>query len=80
MTDADFDIGFAEQQIALRDTSAWDVIYAQACRQARKTGFAQLILERGTADYRLIDGSSSEALKLRRLRGGKIHVILDWAG
>jgi len=80
MTDAAFDIEYAEQQIALRDTIVWDDIYARACRQARDTGFAQLILERGPGDYRLIDGASPHALKLRRLRGAKTHVILDWGG
>ena len=79
MTDAAFDLEYAEQQIALRDTQAWDDIYARACRQAHATGFAQLILERGPADYRLVDGSSPNALKLRSLRGAKIHVILDWS-
>lgn len=78
MTDADFDAQYAEQQLALRDTIAWDDIYARACRQARDSGFAQLILERGSADYKLIDGRASSALRIARLRGAKIHVILDW--
>ncbi|MBV9840639.1 MAG: hypothetical protein JOY99_03725 [Sphingomonadaceae bacterium] len=80
MTDAEFDLEHVEQQLALHDTIAWDAIYARACRNARDTGFAQIILERGSADYKLVDGSSPDALKLRRLRGAKIHVIFDWAG
>ena len=51
MTDADFDAEYAEQQLAMHDTIAWDEIYARACRQATDTGFAQLILEHGPADY-----------------------------
>lgn len=78
MTDADFDAQYAEQQLALRDTIAWDDIYARACRRARDSGFAQLILERGPTDYELLDGSKLSALKVRRLRGAKVHVILDW--
>ena len=78
MTDADFDIEYAEQQLAFRDTTAWDDIYARACRQAQDSGFAQLILERGPADYELVDGSTHGALGIARLRGAKVHVILDW--
>ena len=77
-TAADFGRGLAEQQLALRDTRAWDDVFARACNQARTTGFAQLILERGPADYTLIDGSSPDALKLRRLPRTKTHLILDW--
>ena len=77
MTDADFDGEYAEQQLALEDTIAWDKIYAQACRQALDSGFAQLILERGPADYELVDGHAPDALRLPRLRVAKIHVILD---
>ena len=78
MTDADFDAEYAEQQLALRDTIAWDEIYARACRQARDSGFAQLILERGSAAYQLNDGRASSALKIARLHGAKVHIILDW--
>ena len=78
MTDADFDAEYAEQQLALHDTIAWDDIYARACRQAHASGFAQLILERGPAEYELVDGHAPDALELRRLRGAKVHVILDW--
>ena len=67
-----------DQVQALADTNAWDEIYARATRRARATGFAQLILERGSGDYRLIDGRKPDALRVRRLRGAKIHVILDW--
>ena len=34
MTGSDLDLDFAEQQMVLRDTVAWDATYAQACRQA----------------------------------------------
>ena len=51
VTDADLDLEYAEQQIALRDTIAWDDIYVRACQRARATGFAQLILDRGPANY-----------------------------
>ena len=78
MTDAQFDAEYAEQQRALQDTIAWDDIYARACRQAQDTGFAQLILERGPADYALVDGHAPDALNVRRLRGANVHVILDW--
>lgn len=78
MTTAPFDIEYSQQQFDLTDTIAWDDIYARACRRACDTGFAQLILESGPADYRLIDGAAPDWLKLRRLRGAKIHVILDW--
>ena len=79
MTYADFDAEYAEQQLALQDTIAWDKIYAQACRKALDSGFAQLILERGPAEYEFVDGRAPDALKLRRLSGAKVHVILDWA-
>ena len=78
MTDADFDIEYAEQQLALHDTIAWDETYARACRQARDSGYAQLILEHGPANYELIDGGAPDALHLDRLHGAKVHVILDW--
>ena len=78
MTNDDFDLDYAEQQIALRDTLAWDDIYALATRQARESGIAQLILERSRADYELIDGRTPDALRIERLRGAKVHVILDW--
>ena len=78
MTDADFDAEYAEQQLAFEDTIAWDDIYAQACRQAQASGFAQLILERGPAEYELVDGGAPYALKLSQLRGAKVHVILNW--
>ena len=79
MTDADFDAEYAEQQLAMHDTIAWDEIYARACRQATDTGCAQLILEHGPADYALVNGRDPDALKIARLRGAKVHVILDWA-
>ena len=78
MRDAAFDAEYAEQQLALHDTVAWDDIYARACRRAQASGFAQLILERGPAEYDLVDGHAPDALKLRRLRDAKVHVILDW--
>ena len=78
MTDADFDAEYADQQLALEDTIAWDDIYARACRRARDSGFAQLILERGPSDYEFVDDREPDALKIARLRGAKIHVILDW--
>ena len=77
MTDAEFGAEYVEQQLALRDTIAWDDIYARACRRASDSGFAQLILERGPARYTLVDGSTPDALKMARLRGVKIHVILN---
>ena len=76
-TDHDID-DFLDQQSA-EDTIAWDDIYARATRQARRTRMAQLILERGPAEYELVDGRDPDALKLRRLRGARVHVILDWA-
>ena len=51
MTDDDFDTEYVEQQLALEDMVAWHDIYARACRRARASGFAQLILERGPTDY-----------------------------
>ena len=78
MTDANFDAEYAEQQLALEDTIAWDDIYARACRRARDSGFAQLILERGPSDYELVDGRAPDALQTARLHGAKVHVILDW--
>ena len=80
MIDANFDAEYAEQQLAMHDTIVWDEIYARACRQATDTGFAQLILEHGPADYVLVNGRDPDALKIARLRGAKVHVILDWAG
>ena len=61
----------------MHDTVAWDEMYAQATAQARRTGFAQLILEHGPADYSLVDGSDKSALRFERLKGAKVHVILD---
>ncbi len=78
MTDADFDAEYAEQQLAFEDTIAWDDIYARACRQAQASGFAQLILERGPTEYEIVDGRSPDALKIPRLHGARVHVILDW--
>ena len=78
MTDADFDAEYAEQQLALHDTIACDDIYAQASRQARDSGFAQLILERRPTDYELVDGRAPDALQTARLHGVKVHVILHW--
>lgn len=72
------DLAYETQQLALHDTIAWDAIYARATSQACDTGFAQLILERGPADYDLVDGSEPTALKINRLTGAKIHVIMDW--
>ena len=72
------DLAYEAQQIAMHDIIAWDDIYVRATRQARGTGFAQLILERGPADYELIDGSDPTALRIDRLTGAKIQVILDW--
>ena len=72
------DVAYEAQQLALHDTIAWDAIYARATGQARSTGFGQLILERGPADYELVDGSDPTALRMERLNGAKIHVILDW--
>ena len=72
------DLAYEAQQIAMHDTIAWDEIYVRATAQAHSTGFARLILERGPADYELVDGSDPIALRLDRLAGAKIHVILDW--
>ncbi len=72
------DLAYAAQQIALQDTIAWDETYANATARARCTGFAQLILERGPAEYEVVDGSHLDALNVDRLTGAKIHVILDW--
>lgn len=72
------DIAYEAQQLALHDTIAWDAIYERATAQSRKTGFAQLILERGPADYDLVDGTDPTALRTDRLKGAKIHIILDW--
>ena len=60
------------------DTVAWDKVYARATRRARRTRYAQLILEFGPSEYKIIDGRNPDALKLQRLRGARIHVILDW--
>ena len=65
MTDADFDAEYAEQQLDMHDTIVWDEIYARACRQATGTGFAQLILEHGPADYALVNGRDPDALRDR---------------
>ena len=74
MTDADFDAEYAEQQLTIQDTIAWDEIYARACRQATDTGFAQLIHERGSANYASVSGRDPDALKIARPRGAKVHV------
>ena len=71
------DASYAQQQLDLADTLAWDDIYARACRQARPSGYAQLILEHGPGDYALVDGRAPDALRLRRLRGAKVHLIQD---
>ena len=80
MTHADHDYELEEQRLALADTIAWDAIYARATAQAHATGFAQLVLEHGLAEYEMVDGRSPDALKIARLRWAKIHVILDWTG
>ena len=72
------DIAYKAQQIAMHDTIAWDAIYERATAQARDTGYAQIILEHGPADYTAIAGSDPTALRIERLTGAKIHVILDW--
>ena len=72
------DLAYEAQQIAMHDTIAWDAIYARATAQSRDTGFAQLILEHGPADYTLIDGSDPTALRVERMVGAKVHVIYDW--
>ena len=72
------DLAYEAQQIAMHDTISLDAIYARATKQARSTGFAQLVLERGPANYELVDGSDPTALRVDRLSGAKIHVILDW--
>ena len=68
-----------DQRVSAEDTKAWDAIYARATMRARQTRYARLILEFGPAEYKLVDGRNPEALKLRRLGGARIHVILDWA-
>ena len=72
------DLAYAAQQIPLQDTVAWDETYANATARAVCTGFAQLILERGPAEYEVVDGSHPDAFRVDRLTGAKIHVILDW--
>ena len=72
------DLAYEAQQIAMNDTIAWDAIHARATAQARETGFTQLVLEHGPADYTLVDGSDPTALRVDRLVGTKIHLILDW--
>lgn len=72
------DLAYEAQQLAMHDTIAWDAIHERATAQSRSTGFAQLILERGPADYELVDGSDPTALRVDRLIGAKIHVIYDW--
>ncbi len=71
------DLAYEAQQLAMHDTIAWDEAHERATAQARSSGFAQLILERGPADYELVDGSDPTALRVDRLAGAKIHVILD---
>ena len=61
----------------MHETIVWDVIYARATVQSRKTGFAQLILEHGPADYDLVYGTDPTALRIDRLNGAKVHVVLD---
>ena len=75
----DDDIDDYCERLAAEDTIAWDAIYAKATARARRSRVAQLILERGPADYQLVDGRNPGALKLGRLRGARVHVILDWA-
>ena len=72
------DLAHEAQQLAMHDTLAWDAIHERATAQSRDTGFAQLILERGPADYELVGGSDPTALQVDRLIGAKVHVILDW--
>ena len=72
------DLAYEAQQLAMHDTIAWDAVYARSTAQARSTGFAQLILEHGPAEYDLVDGTDPTALRIDRLTGAKIHVILDW--
>ena len=60
------------------DTVIWDKVYARATRRARQTRYAQLILEFGPSEYKIVDGRNPDTLKLQRLRGARIHVILDW--
>lgn len=67
--DYDHEAYFAE------DTIAWDAVYERALGNARRTGYAQIILESGHARYRLIDIRRSQKLRTRRLRCRKIHVI-----
>jgi hypothetical protein len=78
ITSLDIDSELLAQQLAHKDTIAWDAIYAIATKRAQATGFAQLILERGIANYELVDGADPQALRLDRLQGAKIHVVLDW--
>ncbi len=77
ISDDDIDDDF--QRVSAEDTMAWDAIYARATMRARHTRYAQLILEFGPGEYKLVDGRDPDALKLRRLGGARIHVILDWA-
>jgi hypothetical protein len=72
------DLAYAAQQLALQDTIAWDETSTKATARARCTGFAQLILERSPAEYAVVDGSHPDVLRVDRLTGAKIHVILDW--
>ena len=72
------DLAYEAQQIAMHDTIAWDAIHERATARSISTGLAQLILERGPADYELVDGSDPTALRVDRLVGAKIHVIYDW--
>lgn len=75
----DDDYELLEQRLAMTDTIAWDNIYARATAQARESGVAQLILEHGRAAYELVDRREPDALRVDRLAGAKVHVVLDWS-
>ncbi len=69
------DLEYYAQAYAAEDTIAWDDVYERALGSARRTGYAQIILERGHARYRLVDIRTHSKLRNRRLRGCKVHVI-----
>ena len=71
------DLAYEAQQLAMHDTVAWEAVHERATAQSISTGFAQLILERGPANYELIDGSDPTALRVDRFIGAKTHVIHD---
>lgn len=48
------DLEYYAQAYAAQDTVAWDDVYERALGTARRTGYAQIILERGHARYRLV--------------------------